>query len=511
MEGRADGALVRAGRRLKVPAAALIALVAALTVLAPDASAHGLVRRADLPIPEWLFAWAATGVLVVSFVALAVAWPRPRLERVAWKALPDGVGRLLSSRAMTVLAGAIGIGLLLLVVVTGYAGSQEPTENFAPTFVLITFWVGLAFASVLLGDVFRALNPWRALGRLAARTLRSASRNRRTAARRPYPEQLGYWPAAMGLLCFTWVELASNWGDHPDRLATAVVAYTILTLAAMAVYGVDRWSERGEAFSVYYGLLARMSVFEVRERRLGLRPPVAGLAGFTPRAGTAALLAVMIGSVSFDGLSQGATWQSVAVVLNEAMLAAGLAIESAIVVSSTLGLLACVVLVAGFYRLGVAGVRSVAAGRMTAAHEPAQTPARTRSMAHIPSGGSGRVFAHALVPIAFAYVVAHYLTYLIFEGQAIGYLASDPLGRGWDLFGSASAAIDFSLISQTTAWYLQATAVVVGHVAGLALAHDRALVVMPDPKAAVRSQYWLLAVMVGFTTLALWLLAESGS
>ena len=109
------------------------------------------------------------------------------------------------------------------------------------------------------------------------------------------------------------------------------------------------------------------------------------------------------------------------------------------------------------------------------------------------------------------YVAAHYLTFLLFEGQAIGYLASDPFGRGWDLFGTASASIDFNWLSQSGAWYLQVGFVVVGHVAALALAHDRALVLYGQAKLAVRSQYWMLGVMVGFTSLALWLLAQAGS
>jgi hypothetical protein len=122
-----------------------------------------------------------------------------------------------------------------------------------------------------------------------------------------------------------------------------------------------------------------------------------------------------------------------------------------------------------------------------------------------------RGFIHSLVPIAMVYVAAHYLTFLLFEGQAIVYLASDPFGRGWDLFGTAAVAVDYNWLSQSGAWYLQVAFVVVGHVAALALAHDRALVLYGQAKLAVRSQYWMLGVMVGFTTLALWLLAQAGS
>ena len=44
------------------------------------AFAHGLVGRADLPIPEWLFGWAAAVVLLVSFAALSLLWREPKLE-----------------------------------------------------------------------------------------------------------------------------------------------------------------------------------------------------------------------------------------------------------------------------------------------------------------------------------------------------------------------------------------------------------------------------------------------
>ncbi len=120
-------------------------------------------------------------------------------------------------------------------------------------------------------------------------------------------------------------------------------------------------------------------------------------------------------------------------------------------------------------------------------------------------------FVHSLIPIALVYVAAHYFTFLIFEGQAITYLASDPLGQGWDLFGTATGAVDYSILSQENAWYLEVGFVVIGHVAALALAHDRALALYPDTRLAVRSQYWMLGIMVGFTTLALWLLAQAGT
>ena len=463
------------------------ALAGAVVLWPASAAAHGLVQRENLPIPEWLFGWAAAAVLVVSFAALAVLWPRPRLEgNDDWRPVPGGA--VLGSRAVELACGALGAGLLGVVLVAGYAGGPGEQDNLAPTFIFITFWVGLAFASALFGDLFRAVNPWRALGRATGWALARAGR---IPSHRAYPERFGRWPAAGTLLIFTWIELCLQWGSYPQRLTTAALVYTVLTLAAQAVYGVETWTRSGEGFSVYFNLLSRLSVFETRDRVVGLRPLLSGLARLDQRPGTVAIVAVMIGTVTFDGFSQGGLWLDVAEVIFDGLGSIGVGESTALVLTDTVGLLVGVGLVAGFYWLGIEGARSVGgplgAGRLRVA------------------------FVHSLVPIAMVYVAAHYLTFLLFEGQAISYLASDPLRQGWDLFGTATSAIDYSVLSQNGAWYIEVALIVIGHVAALALAHDRALAIYGQAQLAVRSQYWMLGIMVGFTTLALWLLAQAGS
>jgi hypothetical protein len=435
--------------------------------------AHGLIQRANLPIPEWLFGGAAAVVLVVSFLALAVLWPQPRIEGAnGWRPLP-GAGRPLGSRVLEEACQAVGVALLALVLVAGFAGEQGADENFAPTFVFITFWVGLAFASVLFGDVFRAFNPWRALGRAL-----------RLRARRPYPDRLGRWPAAAGLLAFAWLELASHgWSQDPSIVASAVALYTAATLAAMAVYGAEPWIERGEAFSVYFNLFSRLSIFERRDGVVGIRPPLAALTKLAREPGTVAVILVMIGTVTFDGLSQGSLWASIAGRIDDVIAAPRLI--------DTIGIALAVGAVSAFYSLGVLGARTVGGE---------QTADRLRVG-----------FVHSLVPIALVYVAAHYFSFFVFEGQNVIALASDPLGRGWDVFGTASHAVDYGVMSQNQTWYAQVAFVVAGHVAALVLAHERALVLYNRAKLAVRSQYWMLGVMVGFTSLALWLLAQAGT
>ncbi|HEX2162303.1 MAG TPA: hypothetical protein VHF88_10845 [Thermoleophilaceae bacterium] len=458
--------------------------------------AHGIVGRSDLPIPEWLFGWAAAVVLVVSFVALAVLWPEPKLTRASWRALP-GLSRIVLSRPVDLLCGAIGVFLLGLVVYSGLEGSQSPTANFAPTFVYVIFWLGLVGLSVLLGNVYRAFNPWRALGRAVSWVARTAARAPMPAPL-SYPDRLGHWPAAAGIFLFAALELAASDGDTPETVAIAALVYSVIQFVGMALYGVEEWSERGDGFGVYFGLFARISPWSVRDGVVGVRPPLAGLADFRPLPGTVALLAVMIGSVTFDGAAEAPIWTGIAPDISDFFQTLGLSPENALEATFLVGLVLAIGIVYAFYALGVRGAQSVGGGFTV----------RQLSRAFVPS----------LVPIAFAYVAAHYFTLLLYQGQAIvtlaanpfGFLASNPLGEaGTDIFGTADRSIDYGVIGATSAWYWMVGFVVLGHVAALTAAHDKALTIYSDVKLAVRSQYWMLAVMVGFTSLALWLLSQA--
>jgi hypothetical protein len=450
--------------------------------------AHGLVARSDLPIPQWLFGWAAAMVLLISFVALAVLWPEPKLQREHWKPMPGALSRVLGSRPLEIICGAIGAALLVLVVYAGLHGTQSSTANFTPTFIYVIFWLGLVLLSVLFGDVFRAFNPWRALGRGVGWTAARVARGGLPAPL-AYPERLGHWPAAVGIFLFAVMELVASNGDQPDTLAIATLLYSALTFVAMALYGVETWIARGEAFSVYFNLFSRVSPVEMRDGVLGLRRPLSGVADLKPGAGTVPLLAVMIGSVSFDGAAEAPIWTGIAPDIARFFQDVGLSPQRALELTFLLGLIATILLVYGFYRLGVLGATSVGGGF---------TIERL-----------ARAFVHTLVPIALAYVGAHYFTLLLFQGQAVGFLASDPLGDGSNLFGTSDSQIDYTLIGANATWYWQVGFVVTGHVAALTLAHDRALALYDQARLAVRSQYWMLAVMVGFTSLALWLLSQA--
>ena len=452
--------------------------------------AHGISVRTDLPVPEWLFWWAAAIVLVVSFVGLASLWPEPRLQEPSWRPLPRGIGRVIASRPVEIVCGAIGVFLFVLTIYTGFKGTQSTTANWTPIFIYVIFWLAFVPLSLVFGDVFRAFNPWRAIGRSVAWVARTISRSELPEPL-AYPGWLGRWPAAVGIFGFATMELVVSDGDKPETLAIAVLVYSAFTFIGMALYGVERWSDRGEAFSVYFNLFSRLSVFETRGGEVGLRPPLSGLPRLEQLPGTVAMVLVMIGTVSFDGFTSKRTWNSRSPDIAQFFTDRGLTPEHALELTFLLGMLAMVLFVSAFYWLGILGAKSVGGG--------------------FSARRLGREFIHSLVPIAMAYVGAHYFTLLLYQGQAIVYLASDPLGDGSDIFGTAGHQVKYGLIGSNVEWYVKVAMIVCGHVAALILAHDRALALYRDARQAVRSQYWMLGVMLGFTLLAVWLVSKANT
>jgi len=460
---------------------ALVAVPVAGLLFPSPALAHGIVGRTDLPIPVWLFGWAAAVVLVVSFVALGSLWPTARFQEE-----PHGRRVVALPVAVDVLLGALGVVLFGLTVYSGLAGVQDAFGNFAPTMVYVLFWVGMVVVSALFGNVFRLLSPWRAIARGVAWTARRVSK-REAPPVIEYPKRLGRWPAAAGIFAFAFVELAYRGRDDPSQLATMALVYAVLMLGGMAWFGIETWSERADPFGVYFGLFARLSPFMRRDGVLYARPPLSGAPGLDIVPGTIALLCVAIGTTTFDGFSNGSVWGSLQPHIASLFDSLGAGSLNQLMWSSLLGLVFCVAVVSGFYLLGIRGMVSVGEGH------------NERELAGL--------FAHTLIPIAFAYALAHYFSLLVFQGQGAIHLFSDPLGHGSNIFGTAHTGIDYNVISSKGIWYVQVGALVVGHVCGLILAHDRAVAMYRQVGDALRSQYWMLVVMVGFTSLGLWLLS----
>jgi hypothetical protein len=482
--------------RPKQRAAGLAALVvagsAAALVFPEMASAHALVGRKDLPVPAWLFAWGASLVLIISFALLSVAWTSARLQREQWRPVPRSLSRAVVNPATDVLCGLIGVGLFVVVLYAGFRGISDPTQNFAIVFVFYTFWLGMVLVSVLLGDVFRAFNPWRALGRLVSGGFRLVAGQSAPAPLR-YPDRLGRWPAVIGVLLFVWLELIAGGGASPSphNIAVATVIYSAVTFACMALFGVEEWIGRGEAFSAYFGMFSRLGPFEARHGKLGTRKFLSGAPQWAAVPGAAALVLASIAVTSFDGAQEGALSGAIRWTF-ERCSDLGFSLPDSFRIANSIWLLIVFAGVSLLYWLGIQGMHTVRGS------PPVRELARS--------------FAHTLIPIALAYLVAHYFSAFLYQEQAqFTYILSDPLGHGSDLFGTAGGGINYGIVSSNTVWYVQVAALVIGHVTALTLAHDRALGVYDDVRNASRSQYFMLAVMVGFTCFGLFLLSQANA
>ena len=449
--------------------------------------AHGIGGVRDLPVPETYFFWTAAIVLVVSFVLLGALWRRPLLAAHAdGRQLPGAIGAFVLSRPLRVLLQVVSGSLFVLTFATALFGTTTELLNFAPTFVYVIFWLGIPLLSVLFGDVWRVLSPWRAIADGAVWAFELGGREAR-----PVLEWTGRWgrlPAAGALFAFVALELAYPRPADPRTLAIAIAIYTYWALAGMAVYGREPWTRNGEGFAVAFGLLARIAPFAVRDGSAVVRWPFTGLAGADRIPGTLAVVAVMVGSTSFDGFSRTTTWQDML-----ADVRADLAGSS----QRTSDLVTTLVNVAGLSAFVLAVVVTYATA-VWAARALVRAP---RSL--------GPDFVLSLVPIAAAYLVAHYFSLFVIQGQFVFTLISDPLGKGWDLFGTRDFAPNLAILSTNAVWYVQVAALVVGHVAGLAIAHDRAVALFEDRRAALRSQYPMLALMVLYTVGGLWVLSRA--
>ncbi len=448
--------------------------------------AHGIGGVRDLPVPESFFFTTAAIVLVVSFLLLGVLWTRPLLERASvGRLLPEVVGRIVLSRGVRVLLGAASVGLLVFTIAAGLFGTSLELLNFAPTFVYVTFWLGLPLLSVLLGNVWSVLSPWRALADATVWVLERGGREARPILE---PEQrFGRYPAAAALFAFVALELAHPRPALPRTVGVAAAIYSYWALAGMAIYGRDTWTRCGEGFAVAFALFARMAPFAARDGRVAVRWPFSGLAGDDRTRGALAFVAVLLGSTSFDGFSRARVWQDLlGDVRAELVGSSGLVTDLATTLVNVAGLLAFVVAVVLTYSAATAAARRLV-------HAP-------RSL--VPD------FVLSLVPIAFAYLVAHYFSLFVIQGQFLIPLASDPFGRGWDLFGTVDFAPNLTIVSPETVWYVQVISLTVGHVAGLAVAHDRAVALFQSRGDALRSQYPMLALMVLYTVGGLWLLSQ---
>jgi hypothetical protein len=432
--------------------------------------AHGLGGSSDLPIPYAYALIGAAWALTFTFAVVALAWRQPRFDPAKpGRPLPQWVTSVTDS-PMTRWAAAIAGLLFAAWVATAAVFGPQNGQNPLLGVFYVLLWVGLVALSLAIGPVWRAVSPVRTVYRLLP------------LSRRPpptaYPAGWGYWPAALGLFAFVWLELAS---PDPGSLAAVkiwLLLYLAVTLTGALVFGT-RWPANADPFEVYGVVASRLSPLRRNtDGRIAVGNPFDHLPSMPVRAGTVAVLAVLLGSTAFDGFSALPEWRNF------------VDAHAASVPLGRVGIHTVALLVFA----SVVGSTFWLAARTTGG----ATREQRRTL-------PGRM-AHSLIPIVIGYVFAHYLTYLVERGQQALIGLADPLGRGWNLLGLGHAEVNYALsLHPSVLATLKVCFVVAGHIAGVIAAHDRALWLLPKGHQ-VTGQLAMMLVMVGYTFTGLYLL-----
>jgi hypothetical protein len=443
---------------------------------------HGIASRHDLPLPFSFVVAGAALALILSFAVLLLAWRHPRFVRLGGRALP-GLSRVVDHPATRLTAG--------LLVLTAYAwaglallAGQDLLTNPIFGFVFVWVWVGLVPISLLLGGFWRATNPLRTVH---AALCRLAGTDPERGLLR-LPARLGIWPAALALFGFAWLELV-----QPDRTTLAVLRVWVLGWLVLGVLGAivfgRSWISSADPFENYAATIAQLSPWArvpqthrgskgvvplAEDGTLHLVNPLAHLSHWRAPPGAVGVVAALLGSTAFDRFANSSFW--ISTVQSSAVPT---------VLWDTLGLLAMIMIVLATFSLAAAWM------------------ARYGDR---PSAAYPRLMVPSVVPIVIGYAIAHYATLLIVEGQRTAINWSDPLGRGWNVFGSAEMGVNAAIFNHPTVIALiQLIAIVAGHILGIVCAHELAVRLLPG-EHALAGQLPMLLVMVGYTCAGLLLL-----
>ena len=498
---------------------AVALVVAGAVVLAGDpVYAHAFGQRYDLPIPLSYFMAGAAATVALSFVVIGLflkggsaGYRYPCFNLLALPGVP------LTSRIKVAVAQVISVSLLLLVIATSFFGSDNALENLSPTFVWIIWWVGMGYISALFGNLWMLINPWKALYEWAEWLLNRLGMT--LPAPRQYPAGWDAMPALVAFLGFIWLENVYPGSIVPGYLGVFIIVYSLYTLGGMLVFGKHVWLRYGDPFAVLFGIFARFSPTEVRvvqsdcanceldcdignsyrecvdcyacyeradpsQRQFNVRPWAAGLVSVGRVSWQACAFVVLaLAAVTFDGLQETTNWLGVQTVGLRLLGPGGVSVVD------TLGVVLIPLLFLGIYLLFCVGIRALSGERA--------------SLSEV-----ARAYVFSLVPIALAYNMAHFLSLLLVQGQLIIPLASDPFGFGWDIFGAAGYRIDPTVISTKFAWIVSVAAIVIGHIVSVYIAHTIAVRRATSHALALRGQYPMLALMVFYTAVSLWIIAQ---
>jgi hypothetical protein len=423
---------------------------------------HGVASRQDLPLP---FEYALTGAvcaMAISFLGLAFLWRTPRFRGAATgRPLPGYLSEFMDAPEFRWFMRVLG---LLIVGFTAFAAIVGPDLATNPTgdLIYVVFWIGMVPLSMLLGPVWRLLNPLRTIHLLIYKAVGLDPNDPPLRL----PDWVGYWPGALGLFSFVWLELCAPDRDTLGTMRTYFALYAGINLLGALAFGTA-WFLRCDGFEVFSSAIGRMSPFGRRtDGVIVVRNPLENLDTFPMAPGLVGLVGVMLGSTAFDSFTASRWW--IHKTYNSSLSVTEL---------STIALLLSVGAVMAAFCLAAWATGAVSGQG---------------------ASGMATTFGHSLVPIAVGYLIAHYFSLLVFGGQQAFIRSSDPLVNGSNWFGTGHLFVNYSVLTPGAIAVVQVVSIVTGHVLGVFSAHDRAVRVFGGRRALV-GQLPMMALMIGYT------------
>jgi hypothetical protein len=467
-----------------------------LLLVGGSAGAHELLLRYDLPVPFRLYLYTCAATLLVTF--LLFGWfMRAPAGVAAAPAASASDARLLGlvPRWLVYLLRFGALASLCLAIVAGLIGTKDPDDNLNLTLFWDIFLLGVTYATVLVGDVYGICNPWQTVVDLLQRLRVDLARSRIE-----YPEALGYWPAVAFYVAVVWLELFTLPG--PRELSLILIAYSAITLIGVSVFGKTAWFRRCEIFAVLFRLVGTLAPISYRQRtadnriEVHLRWPLIGALEERPRSISLVVFVLFIlAGTTYDGMHQtlfwkGIFWHHILFYLQSASGQASVpeaVMERWYETFQHVGLLLAPFFYLGIYLLILQVAK--AATRTT-------IPLRTLALA----------LALTILPIAFVYNLAHYFTLILVRTPVLPYLLTDPFGFEWNPLNLPHMG-DPPVLNMAMVWHVEVALILVGHILSVWLAHRVALRLFPSRRHAVISQVPMLALMMAYTILGLWVIS----
>ncbi|TYB88572.1 hypothetical protein [Oceaniovalibus sp. ACAM 378] len=460
-----------ADRSVNLVRALNLACIAGLS--AGPALAHPAQGGFVLLLPTGVYTAAGVGAVALSVLIVALV-PLRALDRL----FPVPPAPKAPGRAAT-FGGIVALIALAGLIWVGFYGPRDPLSNLLPLAIWTLWWIGFVTLQGALGDLWRWINPFTGFHRTLWGDVPPPLR---------LPGWVGHWPAVIGFLLIIGFSLADIAPDDPARLAGFVMGYALFTLAAMALFGRE-WLMRGECFTLLLTLFARLAPFQAG--RIGM--PGRGALSLPIDLSLAVFILSLLAAGSFDGLNDTFWWMA-RIGINPLDFPG----RSAVVTPTTLGLIGAVALLIATFALAV-----LAGWLLLRAFAPAgPLPPLKQAFCRL---------SLSVLPIAFGYHVAHFLTSFLVNVQYSVAALTDPLANGADLLNLGQFYVTTGFFNTRATvqaiWLAQAGAIVMAHITGVLLAHRIAGGLFGGGRRAVLGHLPLALFMVAYTLLGLWLLA----